>query len=534
MRTAPASLVLSTVIALTACASAGDELAGNDSELTASSWATVRASRQDDLDRFLAQNQDGYQAFMYAAFGAIGPPYIMYRLMPELFPELWGDANMSKLGMSKAPDSGHELPLGFGFQPGVATVPTPAGPVTFNAVTLTCATCHVGKVTGADGKETLLVGAPATTSKNVLTIAATVNHPRFTADVFRTAVLAKPAGWFYNDPKLAAQEAAERAIFTAPGSAESFVAQLKTQINAVSAQFASSLMATTYKGDDLGRVFGMPGSNDEFAFIAQLFATPQLTSSQLSALMPPKPAPTDLSGVFRRGDSPANWDSSNRSPQHRGVAAALLNQVNAATTNVKGGLLSGAFVRGLPPPPYPFDVDMPLARKGEALYGTYCRSCHESDGLFAPSEVGTDPNRALSLTEPSRDATNALLAQVCTDPAICTSPSPADYGPTGKYRAVKHDGLWTRAPYLHNGSVPTLRSLLLPSTRPAKFVRGNTQYDQHNVGFDWQTNGPETAVYDTSLDGNSNRGHDTPAFNGIDWSQAPDELEAILEYMKTL
>jgi 16S rRNA (cytosine1402-N4)-methyltransferase len=34
------------------------------------------------------------------------------------------------------------------------------------------------------------------------------------------------------------------------------------------------------------------------------------------------------------------------------------------------------------------------------------------------------------------------------------------------------DGIWLRAPYLHNGSVPTLRALLSPSTRPVTFRRG--------------------------------------------------------------
>ena len=46
------------------------------------------------------------------------------------------------------------------------------------------------------------------------------------------------------------------------------------------------------------------------------------------------------------------------------------------------------------------------------------------------------------------------------------------------------DGLWLRAPYLHNGSVPTLRDLLEPSDkRPKTFYRGYDVYDQKKVGF---------------------------------------------------
>ena len=46
-------------------------------------------------------------------------------------------------------------------------------------------------------------------------------------------------------------------------------------------------------------------------------------------------------------------------------------------------------------------------------------------------------------------------------------------------------GIWAQAPYLHNGSVPTLGQLLCQSTRPARFLRGNLRYDEALVGFEW-------------------------------------------------
>ena len=42
---------------------------------------------------------------------------------------------------------------------------------------------------------------------------------------------------------------------------------------------------------------------------------------------------------------------------------------------------------------------------------------------------------------------------------------------------------WQRAPYLHNGSVPTLRALLFPETRPAEFYRACDVYGWTDVGF---------------------------------------------------
>ena len=54
---------------------------------------------------------------------------------------------------------------------------------------------------------------------------------------------------------------------------------------------------------------------------------------------------------------------------------------------------------------------------------------------------------------------------------------------TNGYANMPLDGLWLRAPYLHNGSVPTLRALLFPDERPAVFYRGYDVYDWTNVGL---------------------------------------------------
>ena len=54
---------------------------------------------------------------------------------------------------------------------------------------------------------------------------------------------------------------------------------------------------------------------------------------------------------------------------------------------------------------------------------------------------------------------------------------------TDGYANMPLDGVWLRAPYLHNGSVPTLRALLFPEERPAVFYRGYDVYDWQRVGF---------------------------------------------------
>ena len=102
---------------------------------------------------------------------------------------------------------------------------------------------------------------------------------------------------------------------------------------------------------------------------------------------------------------------------------------------------------------------------------------------------------------------------------------------TGGYVNVPLDGLWLRAPYLHNGSVPYLGELLEPpQKRTPLFYRGLDVYDPARMGF--VSEGPDAerrgTRYDTSIIGNSNQGH----LWGTDL--APDQKRALVEYLKLL
>jgi hypothetical protein len=96
------------------------------------------------------------------------------------------------------------------------------------------------------------------------------------------------------------------------------------------------------------------------------------------------------------------------------------------------------------------------------------------------------------------------------------------------------DGIWLRAPYLHNGSVPTLRALLEPTERrPKVFYRGNDVYDRIDVGFVADApddHGRRFFRFDTSGPGNGNAGHEGRAY-GTELSDA--DKAALVEYLKT-
>ncbi|TFI60154.1 hypothetical protein E2493_00090 [Sphingomonas parva] len=103
--------------------------------------------------------------------------------------------------------------------------------------------------------------------------------------------------------------------------------------------------------------------------------------------------------------------------------------------------------------------------------------------------------------------------------------------PLFAYKARPLDGIWATAPYLHNGSVPTLYDLLLPpEKRPASFNVGTREFDPAKVGY---RTGADAAgngfTFTASGDGNSNRGHD---YNVGGLSE--EERLALLEFLKTL
>jgi len=100
--------------------------------------------------------------------------------------------------------------------------------------------------------------------------------------------------------------------------------------------------------------------------------------------------------------------------------------------------------------------------------------------------------------------------------------------PDACYKARSLRGIWSTAPYLHNGSVRTMRQLLLPvSQREKKFRVGSRKYDPVDLGF-VSEGGYEL---DTTLPGNSNSGHEYGA-NAL--ANDPDLVSALLEYIKTL
>lgn len=141
-------------------------------------------------------------------------------------------------------------------------------------------------------------------------------------------------------------------------------------------------------------------------------------------------------------------------------------------------------------------------------------------------DLGLQSESAAVDKQPDREQMVGAFLQNQTVPDAC--------GPDAElmqYKARPLNGIWATAPYLHNGSVPTLADLLQPSEkRPKKFGLNFSDFDTDKVGFSADVNQQDVFIFDTTLPGNSNAGHDSygeRTFTDI-------QREQLVEYMKTL
>jgi mono/diheme cytochrome c family protein len=127
------------------------------------------------------------------------------------------------------------------------------------------------------------------------------------------------------------------------------------------------------------------------------------------------------------------------------------------------------YLRQAQPPTYPLAIDQPLVNQGAPIFQANCATCH----------------------------------------------------------AANLAGIWSSAPYLSNGAVPTLADLLTkPSKRPTTFYRGYDVYNPDQVGF--VATGAAAAKNGFKYLYPNNPTHDY----GTDLSA--NQKQAVIEYLKTL
>jgi mono/diheme cytochrome c family protein len=192
------------------------------------------------------------------------------------------------------------------------------------------------------------------------------------------------------------------------------------------------------------------------------------------------------------------------------------------------------------PPNYPFAIDSAKAARGEQLYVKSCQGCHgnhnrDFEGLPIFDSPKHVPLRVVKTDSERLDAlTEDLYQRIETNPLN-------DYIQAWRakekgYVAPKLWGVWSRFPYLHNMSVPTVYDLLsAPETRPKKFSLKNAgereRFDEVKLGLTLVTRDlMKRRLYDTSRVGSSNQGHYFESFKTFTHENKLD----LIEYLKTL
>ena len=193
-----------------------------------------------------------------------------------------------------------------------------------------------------------------------------------------------------------------------------------------------------------------------------------------------------------------------------------------------------AYIRSITPPKYPLPINDSLANTGKQLFTVYCSECHGTYGAdeFFPNLLIPESIIQTDSLLFKANYQNPQFIEWFNKSWFAKGDLPAKLEPFNGYIAPPLDGIWATAPYLHNGSVPDLESVLNSKARPKYWARDFKKpvYQIERMSWNYRiiTDPGEKKIYNTTLKGYSNTGH---YFGDILTNK---ERKAVLEYLKTL
>ena len=484
----------------------------------------------------------------------------------------------------------------FGFLPGVQSAANPDGlPIGFardrDNVGLTCAACHTqhiryeGKLLRIDGGQAML-DLPLFLSHLERSLAGTLND---------TDKLARLARRYYGKDVseqvfLQLQDLLQQDLARISDNNRrnhSPVAYGYSRLDAFGAILNKGLSLTGVKDN-----FNAPDAPTSYPY---LWDTPQhdyvewngsQSNSNVGALARNV---GEVIGVYGRvGTTPTTWLYFYDAGYPSTIRASNLRAVEKKVAELHSPLWPDLFPA----------IDPEQAARGRVLYQQYCLSCHQDMDRTDPGrlikvrmssleKLGTDPKMAENVIEmrgktgifvdkprfylagpvmgedePALFVANNLMGGVLRNnplqsllairdakqlghPEMIHPPKYLDgeileSGQTVSdrallaYKARPLNGIWSSAPFLHNGSVSNLYELLLPAAARSKtFHIGSWEYDPARVGY---VTGPAPGafLFDTRLPGNSNAGHEYGTGGDGLAPLSDTEIWALVEYLKTL
>ncbi len=439
--------------------------------------------------------------FKYGSIGSEatqGIPYWIWLVLPKVFPDyLPGPGGYAALGIPW--EQGRELPIGFSKKT-----------IGFERVAFNCAFCHTASYrTRADAMPTYVPAGPSHTVRAqsyARFLSRAANDDRFNPDTLMAEI--------------------DR-IYEMPWLDRLFYRYLIIPLTKKALIRNGRQLAWTETRPDWG-----PGRIDPFNpikfGILQMGIDPTIGNADMVPIW----------NMQARLKGALHWDGLNTDYHEVVVSSAIGDGMTYRSVPAGNLTRIEEWLRTLPAPPSPYGTERPTdspyhvdpdqAAAGERLFRAHCAECHAPGGqrtgtVIPVAEVGTDRHRVDMWTAEAARRYNAYQPE-------------HDWGldhfrDVDGYVAVLLDGLWLRGPYLHNGSVPSVRALLdPPAERPKVFYRGYDLLDPVNLGFVSRggTARSRGFRYDTSVPGNGNGGH----LYGTDLTA--EQKANLLAYLKTL
>ena len=464
-------------------------------------------------------NDSMEEQFKYGSIGAEnaqGMPYWIFVVLPKMFPEyLPRPGGWASLGLSY--EQGRDIPVGFSKKT-----------IGFERVAINCALCHTARVRKpGEAAPRIFPGGPGNAVdplgyQNFLF--AVAGDPRFTASnvLDQIAQIKKLSAMDRMLYRFILVPQARRALLRSRSNfdwTKSRVAWGHGRIDPFNPIKFGILRREAYGNKRIDEIDDHTIGNSDMQPIWNL----RLRVDRKMAY---------------------HWDGLNTDLREVLLSSALGDGATPKSLPIESLARLQQWLEGLAPPRFEdlFPVDRGLAQTGEPIFRQHCARCHANDGertgqllalndaawsegvdAAAPRPRHTDTHRAEMWTPGAAEAYNKYADDYPWDFK--------NFRSTGAYVNVPLDGLWIRAPYLHNGSVPFLAELFeAPDKRTKVFYRGLDVYDPDRMGF--VSDGDEAkrvgSLYDTSKEGNGNQGH----LWGI--QLPPEAKRALIEYLKTL
>ena len=436
---------------------------------------------------------DILEHYKYGSIGAegrSGVPASLWLALPEVFPDL----------LPKGPGKGYER-VGLLYEKGhTRPIGTSFRTTQIGMVGLNCAVCHVGTLRASkDARRQIILGMPANQfdlQAYLNFLRATGKDKRFNADTLIPAIKKVDPDFSRADELLYRQYVIPRT---------------RAALRKLDDDFA---WMEVRPREGPGRV----DTFNPYKVILKISTGDTVGTSDLPSLWNQRP----------REGMQLHWDGNNDSVAERNISAAIGAGASAKSLDNDGLKRIRDWILDLKAPRYPSRrIDKQLAKRGAGIYAENCAACHSFKGSkvgkVTPIDViGTDRERLDSFT------TELVEKQGEGNENL---PKFKHFRKTNGYANQPLDGIWLRAPYLHNGSVPTLHDLLTaPAQRPDVFYRGVDIYDWKRVGFISRgTTAKRTGFkFVTSERGNGNGGHTYGT------KLPARDKRALIEYMKTL